>query len=194
MDIQSEKGPHVHLKSPSLAAQKGIRDSGRRRLNGCRSPKANRKGRRRWRSFEAGDATFQYQEAKMTLKRRGLMHNSSAMKDARYLPHPLWNYGEEIKVMRQPTRKHPGGVGGGIYIIIKLIFTGRSCVFWREQNDGAHHRKLKGPTVPITKYSLCLRLYSPFPTTTHVSFLSVGARERPSFSPFVCTHFLKSTS
>lgn len=47
----------------------------------------------------------------MTLKRRALMHNSSAMKVARYLPHPLWNYGEEIKVMRQPPRIHPGGGG-----------------------------------------------------------------------------------
>lgn len=54
----------------------------------------------------------------MTLKRRGLMHNSSVMKVAHYLPHPLWNYREEIKVMRQPNRIHPRG---GIYIIIKLI-------------------------------------------------------------------------
>lgn len=45
----------------------------------------------------------------MTLKRRALMHNSSAVKVVRYLPHPLWNYGEEIKVMRRPARIHPGG-------------------------------------------------------------------------------------
>lgn len=45
----------------------------------------------------------------MTLRRRALMHNSSAVKVARYLPHPLWNYGEEIKVMRQPTGIRPEG-------------------------------------------------------------------------------------
>lgn len=91
----------------------------------------------------------------MTLKRRALMHNSSAMKVARYLPHPLWKYGEEIKVMRQPPRIHPGG--GGIYIIIKLILAGggRGRLLEKRTERSAnrtfhsgHYRKLKGLKVP----------------------------------------------
>lgn len=94
------------IKSPRSQREKGSPDSASRQLNG---EKREASTGNRWKSLKAGVANFQYQEAKMTLKRRALMHNSSAVKVARYLPHPLWNDGEEIKVMRQPTGIHPGG-------------------------------------------------------------------------------------
>ena len=53
-------------------------------------------------------------------EKQRLMKNSSVLKSKYYLPHPLWDYREEIRVMRRPTTILPRG----IYIIIKLIFTG----------------------------------------------------------------------
>lgn len=91
----------------------------------------------------------------MTLKRRALMHNSSAMKVARYLPHPLWNYGEEIKVMRQPPRIHPGGGGDLHNNQINLSGRGRPLEKRTERSanrtfHSGHYGKLKG--LKVTHY------------------------------------------
>lgn len=67
---------------------------------------------KRWKGFE----------------KKRLMQNSSVLKSAYYLLHPLWDYREEIRVMRTAARIPPKG----IYIIIKLNFTG--VISSREQN------------------------------------------------------------
>lgn len=67
--------------------------------------------------FKGQGGQFSISGGRNDFEKTKLMHNLSVLRAAYYLPHPLRNYREEIKAMRQAIRILPLG----IYIIIKLI-------------------------------------------------------------------------
>lgn len=70
--------------------------------------------------FKGQVCKFSISGGKKGFEKTRLMQNLSVLKSTYYLPLPLWDFREEIRVMRRPTRILPRG----IYIIIKLIFAG----------------------------------------------------------------------